>query len=311
MAKLVLALLLYPVQAWATTRAPFYWLPSQVDGVKLEHAAMLLPALITNAKGALFFQLDIGVAESVLYEAAFRGAVKHAGEGESAKRFAADPILPSELSHGYLLNGRIGPFVLRDEKFRAIDVFGRAKSKVVGSVGTSTFANHIVAIDYISNRIGVDNAVAGDFANARFVPFSGRSSGRVALSLQIGTRQLGEVLFDTGSSERGLVLFALAQWSDLTGSRIGPDTAWRSIGLSWGKPTRCTAAMSLEPVQFAGMDLGRMMLEYCEIEGAKAHADSYVGPVGNKLFVGKATVVLDMRESKFGVRWSSAPSATN
>ena len=271
------------------------WAPMQVDGVRLDHAALMVEAAIEGASAPVRMQLDLGTYGTVMYRSAYR------------RLRGVDPATPGLVPMSGSIAGR--PFHNEQFGFRADEGGGSwaGPPMVLGSLGSSFFERRVLILDFVRQRL----AILGRNArvpialerSAEFLPAAFRY-GHVVVAATIDGRPEPNLMFDTGSS--GIPLFTgHGRWTALTHrTPADPANTIMHVG-SWGREAILIGA-PLPGALCVGSACLSHPVVYCEGSHLPnldfdRHADIAAGVIGNVLFDGRFTVIVDIARRRFGL----------
>ncbi len=178
----------------------------------------------------------------------------------------------------------------------------------LGSLGATFFEQRVLILDFVAQKIAILDPRQDLPAKFDFVPLDYRDH-KIFVTLTLNGSADRDMIFDSGSS--ALPLFTTARrWQEWT--RRGPDDP-RNLALnakSWGKEVTLTGAplkgsiclgkaclsdplIFFAPKVLANLDMERALYRIA-------------GVLGNALFDGRYTVVVDLPHRRFGLMAGSA-----
>jgi len=266
----------------------FEWSAAQLQGRVLPHAAMLVPVDRRQASGP-YLQFDTGAQHSLVYSwatpslqrsglltrtdrAGTTSAQMHAGHDwtiELATHGANVHVDAAEMAHG-------------------------AEGGPVGTLGADFVDGSLLVIDYARQRI---HLVRGDaqskvsqclFKGAADLANIDLVGNRIGLPVKVAGKVLSPVLFDTGSSSFGLVLFDRSTWDGLGPSSQPPKT----LVLSEGDTLQGGMSITTKTLDDV-LCIGNACIRHPDIGVLGFQAvPGFVGTIGNREF-GAGYVVFD------------------
>lgn len=192
----------------------FQWAEAKFGTKVLPKAAMLVPIDHARPLGPSV-QFDTGSDETYVYAWAAEALAKSGALMRQSARGEAQATSSASLR----MQGSLASFTTPS---RIIEHGGTGGP--VGTLGAGTASASLLLIDYVRRDIFiVRGARYGRAASCLFDPESKaialRSIGvRSGVNVTVGGATLGPVLFDTGSSAFGLVLFSRERWNQLPGA---------------------------------------------------------------------------------------------
>ncbi len=273
--------------------SPITWRSFEVDGRSFPHAVLMVDAQLQGSKVPALMQLDLGNDPTVLYD------YSNLAFGVKAH------IL-------HLFSGTIANRRFRDESIRFMETGGQPTPTsgpiLLGSLGSSFFKDRILLLDFVKQRVAIlgkglqsPHVVERGF---EYLPVTRNRFGNLLVTATINGRAEHDVVFDTGSSMFGLAT-GHRNWIEWTNRR--EDDSRNSIirANSWGRTavligapltgTLCVgrACIDRPPVFFESSGLQNLSFEGASSMGAAL--------VGNVLFDGRFTVMVDLARARLGL----------
>jgi hypothetical protein len=275
----------------------------------IEHAALLVEAQIRGVARPVLMQLDTGCDVNLVYEIPF-GQV--------------DPGFPRTGSNQALLAGAIAgrgferePFFVRKAGLPWLNRLAasieqrvatwKGKPVLLGTVGAAFVERRALLLDFVAGKVAIlgdGEELPPDMANRMAFSAVERRDRKIFVRAVVNGVEERNLAFDTGSSALP-VATTRRQWLRWTG-RQADDPKNTALRLwSWDRYLTMTGA----PMR-GSLCVGAACLEspmaYFEPSGAgRLDFDRYpfpiTGVIGNALFDGRFTVVVDLPRSRFGV----------
>lgn len=260
-----------------TIRLGFQWTDAVVAGRTLARAAMLVPIDAARPTGRVV-QFDTGADDSIVYAWALDtlvadGHAKRLAGGRVKLRLHSAPsdvvVDARVIEHG----GPGGP---------------------VGTLGANLTANSLWIVDPVRKDVvvvrGADQARAAACVfdtTSDHVPLHvvGTRSG---IDVDIGGRRIGPVLYDTGTSAFGVVLFSRFLWNEVPASDTPADMDSLRVSETFSGP------VTLDFKRVRGSTcIGRTCLPEAEVGVSGVQAvPGFVGTLGNR-HLGSGFVAVD------------------
>lgn len=271
------------------------WESFNVNGHTVDHAALMVEVELEGSSTPVLMQLDLGTYLTVMYRSSYA-------------RLRRDD---RATENGVLMSGAIANRRFQDETFGFRPDAGEpdpSKKPIrLGTVGSSFFEHRILLLDFVKQRL----AILGEGAalppalerGVEYLPLTFQY-GHVLVAATIDGREEPGVIFDTGSS---MIPFFTGhkRWTELTHRRAG-DPANSIVRLdSWGRQAVAIGA-PIEGALCIGSACVSHPVIYCEGSGLpNLDLDKYSfvasGLIGNVIFDGRFTVIVDIPGGRFGL----------
>jgi hypothetical protein len=266
--------------------------------------AMYVPVKLDFNAITYWLQLDTGCNKSAIYDVPLRQLT-----GQTAFR-----------DKYFVLNGNIGNYKFKKERFWIKKNYGKEtspseKCNEIGVLGLGFLIRRILTIDYPNERFCVCDSLTelpeGLVKKTTFIGVRIRHGKLFVEGLTFRDKPLTGIFLDTGSSKFTLVLLQEQRWKKLTGKN-GDEKDNDYLGVpAWGG----------QKVTLVGAKAkGTLRLGDLEIEDPMIYFDSHIpasgvksllvrvgirifgvnGIMGNAPFYDKYTVILDLRQNRFG-----------
>jgi hypothetical protein len=283
------------------------WQPQGGAAQTVEHGALLLELHLDGATNPAYMQLDTGCDADLVYRLPYEELAPR------AIRLGRDRIAVSGTAAG--LRFASEPFHIRREAgfswaARFLAAAGlhwnalKGKPVLVGTIGTPFLENRILLLDFVAQRLALLEV------GAELPPAIGRLTDFVTLGYRnrkifvpiaiAGAKY--DIFFDTGASAFPLTTSRL-HWRDWTGAapadprhRVFKTWSWDHYTTSEGAPIKSSLCLGRAcfPSPFAYFETAAAP----GFDFASVQAD---GLIGNALFEGRYTVVLDLPHQRFGL----------
>ena len=272
---------------------PFRWVAAEMDGQRLERAAILVPVKLRDLPGDQWFQLDLGATQNSLHGAAVR-------------EISASFPLPAG---GTTVSGEVAGVVVENEP---ADILGGFRAMVgpgqpmpaIGTLGLSFFAHRVLVLDYPNQRFMVlredEGLPASLDAHATFVAAVNRN-GKLYVPIEIGGTVETGYFLDTGASAF-VLMTSSDEWRRLTGRRGDESSNSRLSVPSWDDTIRLVGAPMHQSVSIGPATHEHATIWYASDERFSFRAwPATKGLIGNELFAGGFVVIVDMPRGRFGI----------
>jgi hypothetical protein len=284
--------------------ASFVWASAEIDGKKFDKIAILIPIEISGTKKKFFMQLDTGSDGTFFYGKILR---KFALVGDSS---GPDMLFTWVKS----LDGRSSwtskaqiDWMMGNWDLSTLDTNSQDPGdRILGTIGSDFATGKVLVLDFPNSQYTLVDSVTQLPARLTQSVTWEKSTiidYRQNLDVVVGKDTIRQVMYDCGSSESDLVL-PLEDWKRTTGMTIDSPQVARSYTLSWGDTIPQYLAPARDSVMIAGISLGRPNVEYV---AWKNRDMSQIKNIGNHLFYDKYVVLLDMKNSRFGLALSTHP----
>ena len=271
------------------------WEPFNANGRTVDHAALMVEVELEGSGAPFLMQLDLGTYLTVMYRSAYAGLRRN------------DRATPN----GVLMSGTIAKRRFQEESFGFRPDAGEPgpgdKPIRLGSLGSSFFEHRILLLDFVKQRL----AILGKGAalppalerGVEYLPLK-FSYGHVLVAATIDGQAEPNVIFDTGSS---MIPFFTGhrRWTELTHRQTGDPansiirlSSWGNEAVAIGAPIEgalCigSACLSHPAIYCAGSGLPNMDLDKYSFVAS--------GVIGNAIFDGRFTVIVDVPGRRFGL----------
>ena len=268
----------------------FEWSGGSIGGRVFDRAALMVPVRLEHRPDIYWMQLDTGCNVTMVYQIPFDQLNYPARRIEGRDDFIA-------------LSGTIGncPFdsfpVFVREDFG--DSLGAMKERVlIGTVGPDMLAGKVLVLDYPNRRFcladSLDGALEDLVSRASFVELQ-RRNDKLFVPVRIGDVYSENFFLDTGASMLPITT-TKEIWRRLTGRQGTEKNNIRIKVPSWGKETALVGA----PVK------GKLTIGTLQVSNPIAYFESTGivetdGFLGNALFYDEYTIIIDLRENRFGI----------
>ncbi len=259
-------------------------------GRPVERAALMVEMRLDGMSGPMLMQLDTGTPANVLLGKSY--------EQLHRKDTVAGP--------GRRLSGWVAGRQFDNEFFAVLPELGEARR--LGSLGAMFFEQRVLVIDFVSQQVAILDPRQDLPANFDFVPLNYHDH-KMFVTVTVNGSADRDMIFDTGSS--ALPLFTtVRRWQEWTGRRPHDARNLPLKGKSWGKEVTLAGAplkgslclgkacLSEPLIFFAPTILANLDLERAPYRIA--------GVLGNALFEGRYSVVVDLPHRRFGLMAGSA-----
>jgi hypothetical protein len=254
------------------------WEPMNVNGRVVEHAALMADVELKGSGHGLM-QLDLGAYSSVLYGSGGR--------------------------NGVVTSGAIARRPFEDERFGFRgDAPGAGH---LGAIGSSFFERRILVLDFVKGRLAIlgKGAALPDtlWRGVEYLPLKFQY-GHVMLAARINGREEPNLFFDTGSSMVPL-LTGRQRWMEWTHRQ--PDDPANTVvrANAWGKEIVALGAPIEGALCMGSACLFQPLVYFIPSPPPNLDFDQYssvaTGLVGNVLFDGRYTVIVDIAGKRFGL----------
>ena len=273
--------------------ANIVWKSLEANGDTFPHAFLMVDTQLQNLKSPAFMQLDLGNEPTVLYQF-------------SDLNFG----IKAQVLH--LISGTIANRSFRNESFRILGTGDQAAPTagpiLIGSLGSSFFKERILLLDFVKQRIailGKGSAMPRELEQGvEYLPITHNKYGNLLVSTTINGRPVTNVMFDTGSSMATMIT-GRANWIEWT-KRQEHDSLNSVIrGNSWGRTAVLIGAPLLGTlcVGHACAYRPTVFFESSGLGNFSFGQGSQVGSalIGNVLFDGQFTVVVDIAQRRMGL----------
>jgi hypothetical protein len=267
-----------------------------------EKEAMYVPVKLQFDASTYWLQLDTGCRENLIYNVPLRQLT---GQTEFKDRY-------------FILNGRIGDYEFRNERFWIKRNYGNeispsAKFNEIGTLGLDFLMQRILTIDYPNDRFRVCDSLnelpEELLKKARFTKVRIKLGKLFLEELEFDNKPLRGIFLDTGSSRFTLVFLLKSRWEKFTGKKDTQGDCYLELP-AWGKKVSLVGAKAK----------GSLRLRDLEIENPMIYFDPHLpviglkrflmrigmlifkvnGIMGNEPFYNEYTVILDLQQNRFG-----------
>jgi len=268
----------------------FEWSGGSIGDKAFDRATLMVPVRLEHKPDVYWMQLDTGCNVTVVYQIPFDQLKYPAQRIEGRDDFIA-------------LSGTIGncPFdsfpVFVWEDFG--DSLGAMKERaLIGTVGQDMLAGKVLVLDYPNRRFcltdSLDGALEDLVSKASFVDLQ-RRNDKLFVPVRIGDMYSENFFLDTGASMLPITT-TKEIWRRLTGLQGTEKSNIRIKVSSWGKEVTLVGA----PVK------GTLTIGTLQVPNAIAYFESTGlvetdGLLGNALFYDEYTIIIDLRENRFGL----------
>jgi hypothetical protein len=284
---------LRPAEGNQACWANIVWVPFAANGDTFPHAALMVDAQLQGLKSPAMMQLDLGIAQTVLYHHSdlnlgFKARVLHRFSGTVANRS------------------------FRNETFRFWGTGEQSASTagpiLIGSLGSSFFEDRILLLDFVKQRIAIlgrGSQLPDELERTiEYLPIMRNRYGNLLIPTTINGRTIPNVMFDTGSSVLAMAT-GRANWMAWT-KRQEHDSLNSVIrgGNSWGRTTTVIGAPLLGTLCVGHACAYRPIIFF---ESPALHNLGFEpgsmasAVVGNVLFDGQFTLVVDIAQRRIGL----------
>jgi hypothetical protein len=268
----------------------FDWSGGSIGDKAFDRAALMVPVRLEHKPDIYWMQLDTGCNVTMVYQTPFDQLNYRARPVEGRDDFIA-------------LSGMIGncPFdsfpVFVREDFG--DSLGEGKDHpLIGTVGPDMLVGKVLVLDYPNKRFcltdSLDGALADLVSRASFVDLKMRND-KLFLPVRIGSVYSENFFLDTGASMLPITT-TKEIWQKLTGRQGTEKSNIRIKVPSWGVEVALVGA----PVK------GTLTIGTLQISNPIAYFESTGlvetdGLLGNALFYDEYTIIIDLRQNRFGI----------
>ena len=281
------------------------WEPLNVSGHTVEHAALMVEVELEGSSKPVLMQLDLGTYSTVMHRTPY------------AELRRKDRVTRNIVS----MSGTIANRRFQDERFGfRTDVpepTPANKPLRLGTIGSSFFEHRILLLDFVKQRL----AILGKGAalpstlerNIEYLPLK-YTYGHVLVTATIDGREEPNVIFDTGSSMVPLFT-SHRRWTELTHRRTDDPANSIIRANSWGKEAVAIGAPIGGALCIGSACISHPVI-YCEgSQLPNLDLDKYPfvasGVIGNVIFDGRFTVIVDIPGRRFGLLRGSLGASGN
>lgn len=283
--------------------ANIVWKSVEAGGHLFPHAALMVDAQLEGSNAPALMQLDLGNEPTVLYE-------------------YSDFKFGIEARTLHLMSGTIANRRFRNESFRFLDTGGHptptARPILLGTLGSSFFNDRILLLDFVRQRVailGKGSRLPHELLRGvDYLPIAHNKYGNLLVTATINGRVVPNVIFDTGSSMLAMVT-GRRNWMQWT-SRQDDDprnsimrvNSWGRTAVLLGAPLSGTICVGR-----ACADRPTVFFESSGLQNLNFERGSSMGSalVGNVLFDGRFTVIVDLAGQRLGLFYGSLPAPEN
>jgi len=274
-----------------------------------EKDALYVPVKLESDASTYWLQLDTGCNRSFIFDVPLRQIT---GKDEFKDKY-------------FVLNGSIGNYEFRNERFRVFRNFGEeisrsGKRNEIGVLGLGFLTRRILTVDYPNERFCLCDSLAElPEELVKKTKFSGVRirHGKLFLEeIRFGDKPLTGILLDTGSSRFTLILLRERLWQKLTGKKSDEkDNHYLEVP-AWGeKKVTLVGAKAKGILKLADLEIEDPMIYYDPHIPASGAMGLLVrvgirifginGIIGNAPFYDEYAVIFDLRQNRFGFLKSS------
>lgn len=277
----------------------FQWYPATMGGRLFEKAAILVQLhLDGQEEGNLWMQLDTGAWNTVFYERPFQ--LLDSSTYQVKRTTASRPSLVE-------YDGSIGELPINQGRAMIMHNYGGQYTVLqgdvqFGTIGLDMFDKKVLVLDFPNQRLSVLNSTSQlppEIASkTNYIPAE-LVNGRFVVHASVGPQDL-ELFYDTGASTFPLQVQP-SLWPNLTG-RTGdePDND-RYSGPAWGNTLDVVGAPLSDELQFGSYKFSGLMTYFVPDPNWNLRVMSKSdGLIGNALFYDDYTVILDLKDMRFG-----------
>jgi hypothetical protein len=290
------------------------WWPSNTGGKTIEHAALLVEVRIDGLKNPVLMQLDTGCDVDLVYGAPY-------------DQFGN---LPPRHGRQVTLSGTIAGSRFEDERFYVREERGwfnqfqqwaavrwaifKGKPIIFGTIGAEYMEQRVLVLDFAAQRIAMlpygrdlPEAIA---RRIHYAPLEYRDR-KMFLHLTLNGVDERYLAFDTGSSAMAIAT-TRRHWLEWTARQ--PDDPRNSLMMTeaWGKPVKLLGAPLKGSLCLGGACLDKPLAFFESTGVSTSDFDHYPFPIsgliGNVLFDGRFTVIVDLPHQRFGLYAGSLDS---
>lgn len=284
------------------------WLPANVGDKTIQHAALMLEVRLDGVKNPVLMQLDTGCDSDLV-------------DGAAYERFDKLPLKRRQVSlSGTVAGSRVEheQFFVRTEggvswlqqflRSIALDYsLFRGKPILFGTIGAAFLEQRTLVLDFVAQRVAIlpkgEEMPPAIAQRISFAPLEYRDRKFFVEVTLNGVRQR-DLAFDTGSSAMAIAT-TQRRWLEWTGQQ--PDDPRNRVMTvkAWDKYARLVGA-PLKGSLCVGEACLPAPLAFFESTGLQtSDFDRYplriAGLIGNVLFDGRYTVIVDVPHRRFGL----------
>lgn len=275
-----------------------------MNGQQFDKAALLVPLHLDgqNEGCQLWMQLDTGIWQTVFYERPFQ--LLNQGAYQVT---AGSATHPSQVRY----SGSLGDLPLERGQAQIMQGFGSEYPALqgdvsFGSIGLDLFRNYLLVLDFPNQRLAVldsvDQLPPAWASEVEYVPATIQNGHYVIKSTveTEGVTQELQVFYDTGSSSWPLAVKP-ETWRSLTGRSGEEADNQRFSGPSWGNIWTNIGTALPGSLRLGHQLFNQPMLYYADSDAFNRNVlASLDGIIGNALFYDEYTVILDLKDLRFG-----------
>jgi hypothetical protein len=269
-----------------------------------EKEALYVPVKLEFDASTYWLQLDTGCNKSFIFDVPLRQIT---GKAKLNDKY-------------FVLNGNVGNYEFRNERFRVYRNFGEEISRSerrneIGVLGLGFLTQRILTIDYPNERFCLCNSI-GELPEelvkkTRFAGVRIRHGKLFLEELRFRDKPLTGIILDTGSSKFTLILLRERLWRKLTGKKGNEKDNYYLEVPAWGeKKVTLVGARAKGVLKLADLEIEDPMIYYDSHIPASGVMSLLVrvgirifgvnGILGNAPFYDEYTVIFDLQQNRFG-----------
>jgi hypothetical protein len=270
-----------------------------------EKEALYVPVKLDFDASTYWLQLDTGSNKSVIYDVPLRQLT---GQTEFKDKY-------------FVLNGSIGNYEFRDERFWIKRNYGKEtspseKRNEIGVLGLSFLIRRILTIDYPNERFCVCDSLTELpeqlLKKAEFTRVRIRFGALFLEELEFDSKPLRGIILDTGSSRFTLVFALESRWEKFTGKKGTQQGNYcLEVPGAWGEKVSLVGAKAKGILRLRDLEIENPMVYFTphlpNVSGVKRFLARIIISIfkvnalmGNEPFYNEYTVILDLQKNRFG-----------
>jgi len=252
-----------------------------------------------------WLQLDTGWNRSIIYDVPLRQLT---GRSEFKDKY-------------FVLNGKIGNYEFRNERFRIKRNYGKItsaseKPEEIGVLGFNFLGRRILAIDYPNERFCVCDSLTELpeelLKKAEFTKVRIRFGALFLEELEFNDKPLRGIIFDTGASKFTLVFALKGRWEKYAGKKgTQQGNCCLEVPGAYGESVSLVGAKTKGVLRLRSLQIENPMICFTpripNVKGIRRLLIRTIisifrvnGLMGNEPFYNEYTIILDLQQNRFG-----------
>ena len=290
--------------------ARMIWSPANVGGKTVEHAALMVEVQLKGVEKPVLMQLDTGCDADLVYDIPF-GLLdpggSRAGRNQvllggtvGGRQFEREP---------FFVRGTAGVSWLSSLLLSAQEriAIWKGKEVLLGTIGAAFLEQRVLLLDFAANRVAIlgagEELPAALAAHVEFTPIAYRDH-KIFVGVAVNGSTRLDLAFDTGSSTAALIT-TRDRWLEWTGRRPEDPSNTVMVAWAWDRYGKWLGAPIQGALCVGGACLASPTAFFESTGLPNCDFDHYpfriAGLIGNALFEGRFSVIVDVPHRRFGL----------